>query len=59
MGGSRKMKYGKAEQMDFIRTQIYEQNRRIEKETDKNKIWALNDIIDMYQSILQFLESRT
>ena len=53
------MKYGKAEQMDFVRTQIYEQNRRIEKEVDKNKIWALNDIIDMYQSILQFLESRT
>ena len=52
------MKYGKFEQVDFLKTVIYDYQRKIDQETDKEKLWILNDILDMYYCILESTEKR-
>ena len=52
------MKYGKVEQIDFIKTVIYDYQRKIDKETEKDKQWILNDILDMYYCIKETLEMK-
>lgn len=52
-----KMKYGKSDQIDFIKTVIYDYQRKVDNEVDKDKKWILNDIVDMYYSIKETLEN--
>ncbi len=52
------MKYRRVDQIDFIKTQIGVYQDKVNKEEDKNKKWILNDIVDMYYSVLETLESK-
>ena len=52
------MKYSKSEQLDFIKTVIYDYQRKVDNESEKDKKWILNDIVDMYYSIKDTLENQ-
>lgn len=52
------MKYGKFEQIDFLKTVIYDYQRKIDQDPDKDKLFILNDILDMYYCILETIEKR-
>ena len=52
------MKYTKKEQLDFLRDVIYDYQRKVDHEVDKNNKFMLNDILDMYYCIQETLENK-
>lgn len=58
MEGSGRMKHLKSDQVDFIKANIYKYQKLVDEEKDKDKKWILNDIIDMYYSILELYEEK-
>lgn len=50
------MRYGKSDQIDFLKTCIYDYQQKADDEKDKSKKFILNDIVDMYISVKEALE---
>lgn len=50
------MTYNKKEQVDFIKQVIYDYQLKIDNEENKSTKYMLNDILDLYYSVLDTLE---